>query len=480
MSQEYTPVDWVDETTSQQGTLINAARLTQMQTAHHYADGFEEVDAIPTQDPGVAYHKVVYCTADATFYRWDGEVWTADIDEDTKHLLDQEIARATQAEGELAQDIEDEATARASADTALGARIDEEAEFREAVDRQLTTQIGALNGETLPLYRSSSTPTIQNAVAANEGNISNLTSVVDGLAYDLGQEVSNREGADTQLAADITAEAQARAAAIASLQAGVYTKAQTDTLLAGKADVTALTDGSVTKLGTVDVGTDTKPIKLVGGVPTAVGHDLVTKSMGIEAWSATFTYDLNAFTNLNGTLYRSLAVDNLGHDPATSAAWWAEYSPGGGPTPGQLGPSNLYTADIGDGVSTSIAIAHGLDSMNVVWSMWDNTTGKIVSASAVKTSADVLTVTFSEAPSTGAYRILIYRPGDAGRIFSQTFAPASNDVVITHNLGRLPSGIGLYNPSGVRVGARMEATATTVTLHLAGYEAGNYTIQVIA
>ena len=87
MSQEYTPVDWVDETPTQPGTLINKERLDQMQSAHHFADGFEEVDAIPTADPGVDYHKVVYCTADSTFYRWDGTQWTADIDDDTKRLL---------------------------------------------------------------------------------------------------------------------------------------------------------------------------------------------------------------------------------------------------------------------------------------------------------------------------------------------------------------------------------------------------------
>lgn len=36
-----------------------------------------------------------------------------------------------------------------------------------------------------------------------------------------------------------------------------------------------LTDGSVTKVGTSNVGSDTKPIKLVAGVPTAVTNDLV-------------------------------------------------------------------------------------------------------------------------------------------------------------------------------------------------------------
>ena len=87
MTQKYNRVAWQDETTSQQGTLINAERLNQMQTAHHYADGFEEVDEVPTEDPGVDYHKVVYCTADTTFYRWNGEEWTKDVDDDTKALL---------------------------------------------------------------------------------------------------------------------------------------------------------------------------------------------------------------------------------------------------------------------------------------------------------------------------------------------------------------------------------------------------------
>ena len=88
MSQEYTPVQWVDETAGQPGTLINKARLDQMQTAHHYADGFEEVDAVPTADPGVDYHKVVYCTADTTFYRWNGSAWVKDVDDSTLALLE--------------------------------------------------------------------------------------------------------------------------------------------------------------------------------------------------------------------------------------------------------------------------------------------------------------------------------------------------------------------------------------------------------
>jgi len=88
MSQRYNKVAWQDETSTQKGTLINAERLDQMQTAHHYADGFEEVDAVPISNPGVDYHKVVFCTADTTFYRWDGTQWVKDVDDSTLALLE--------------------------------------------------------------------------------------------------------------------------------------------------------------------------------------------------------------------------------------------------------------------------------------------------------------------------------------------------------------------------------------------------------
>ena len=105
MSQQYTPVEWIDETTTTQGTTINKARLDQMQTAHHYADGLKEVDAVPAGDPGVDYHMVVYCTADSTIYRWNGTQWAKDIDDSTKALLDAEIVRAEAAEGALRTDV---------------------------------------------------------------------------------------------------------------------------------------------------------------------------------------------------------------------------------------------------------------------------------------------------------------------------------------------------------------------------------------
>lgn len=118
MSQEYTPVTWTDETESTPGTVIDKARLDQMQRAHHYADGLREVDTIPTEDPGVDYHMIVYCTADTTLYRWDGTQWTKDIDDPTRELLDREIARATAAEQGIAGDLSAETTRAQAAEQA--------------------------------------------------------------------------------------------------------------------------------------------------------------------------------------------------------------------------------------------------------------------------------------------------------------------------------------------------------------------------
>jgi len=253
MTQEYTPVAWQDETTSQQGTLINAERLNQMQQAHHYADGLEEVDAVPTADPGVSYHKIVYCTADSTIYRWDGTAWTADIDDETKALLQEEIARATEAEGELAQDIADEATARETADTAMQAdisalqdgKLDKHTEgitsnatkvygVKRSTQKMLT--LGQATGD-IPMYSIDSVlysrmPTLFDPTEYTVINYGWATAQI-------GAEATARADADTALGGRIdTEQARAEAAEQANAQAiaNTYTKAEIDTALALKAD----------------------------------------------------------------------------------------------------------------------------------------------------------------------------------------------------------------------------------------------------
>ena len=500
MTQQYTPVTWQDETTSQQGTLINAERLNQMQTAHHYADGFEEVDAVPAADPSVAYHKVVYCTADSTFYRWDGTEWTKDIDDETKALLQQEIARATEAEGELAQDLADETTARETADSAMQADIT--AMQSGKLDKKTASpnqyQVYGVRGSNqiminagfsahaVPLYG------VEDELLAKMPTISLTENTVVNYGWataQIGAEATARTEADTLLGDRITAETTAREGADTALGNRI-TAEETRATQAEQANAQAIATHvadrqnphEVTKaqvgLGNVDNTSDLdKPIS------TSTQSALDTKvgiSEGVTPWSATVTYSANAFCAVNGTLYRSLSAGNLGHNPLSSADWWEEYSSGSKQSTGLIGPDNLYTADIGDGTSTVLAVNHGLTSFDILWAIWDGTNKAVTGVKAVKTSADILTLTFAEAPAVGQYRILVFRPGDSARIYTRTFAPTSNEVVIIHNLGRLPSGISLYAPDGTRVGVRMTVDTMTATLHLAGYDAGNYTIQVIA
>ena len=96
---------------------------------------------------------------------------------------------------------------------------------------------------------------------------------------------------------------------------GVYTA------LSGKADITALTDGSVTKLGTASVGSDAKPIKLVNGVATAITKDVLTVDGGdlnhnkyitgrVSAYNTPFRV---ASTDGNNNIYALDIYDNQGN-----------------------------------------------------------------------------------------------------------------------------------------------------------------------
>ena len=121
----------------------------------------------------------------------------------------------------------------------------------------------------------------------------NLTYRWGGTAYvEISQSLALGETSSTAYAGD---KGKQNATDIAALKTGkadkattlagygitdAYTKTQTYT----QAEVnTKLTDGSVTKVGKVDVGSATKPIYLKAGVPTAVGTSLAVDITGNSA-----------------------------------------------------------------------------------------------------------------------------------------------------------------------------------------------------
>lgn len=70
----------------------------------------------------------------------------------------------------------------------------------------------------------------------------------------------------------------------------------TQTALNGKADTSSLTDGSVTKIGTNNVGSSTQPVYINGGVPTAIGKNAAvtfTSSQSV-GWYTLATFPTNS------------------------------------------------------------------------------------------------------------------------------------------------------------------------------------------
>jgi cytoskeletal protein CcmA (bactofilin family) len=64
-------------------------------------------------------------------------------------------------------------------------------------------------------------------------------------------------------------------------------------------------------------------------------------------------------------------------------------------------------ANVGNGTNVSFALIHGFNTRDVVVNVYDNATYDTVEVDVVRTDADTVTVTFAEAPSASAYRVVI-------------------------------------------------------------------------
>ena len=66
-----------------------------------------------------------------------------------------------------------------------------------------------------------------------------------------------------------------------------------------------------------------------------------------------------------------------------------------------------YTTSVGNGSLTSFTITHNLNSRSVSVSVWDSSTYEEVEVDIVRSTVNTVTLTFSSAPTTDAYQVLV-------------------------------------------------------------------------
>lgn len=68
-----------------------------------------------------------------------------------------------------------------------------------------------------------------------------------------------------------------------------------------------------------------------------------------------------------------------------------------------------FVGTVGDGAATSIAVTHNLSTINVIVQLYDTATYDTVITDVVRTSSNVVTLTFATAPTSNAIRVLVIK-----------------------------------------------------------------------
>jgi hypothetical protein len=102
-----------------------------------------------------------------------------------------------------------------------------------------------------------------------------------------------------------------------------------------------------------------------------------------------------------GTTAFVAAVSSVDYAPATATTNILKGNSTGGFT------SAKFTATIGDGTTTAIAVTHSLGTQDVIVQVRDATTNATVECDVVQTSTTVTTLTFNVAPAASAYKVVI-------------------------------------------------------------------------
>jgi len=66
-----------------------------------------------------------------------------------------------------------------------------------------------------------------------------------------------------------------------------------------------------------------------------------------------------------------------------------------------------FAGDVGDGSSTSYAITHSLETLDVIVQVYEKSSGATVFTDVERTDTDTVTLIFASAPASNAYRVLV-------------------------------------------------------------------------
>jgi len=119
-------------------------------------------------------------------------------------------------------------------------------------------------------------------------------------------------------------------------------------------------------------------------------------------------------------LDHAAATDNTNHDVSTSKHGFVPKAPGGTTSflradvtwavpsgGGGGGGGGLYATDIGDGHSVDFDVTHGLATQDLVVQVYDKSTLVQVECDIIHVSATVLRISFTYAPGTNAFRVVV-------------------------------------------------------------------------
>lgn len=167
-------------------------------------------------------------------------------------------------------------------------------------------------------------------------------------------------------------------------------------------------DGLSKDGNTLNVNDDDVTIYVDGNDDLAVkssataGQVLRSLGSGTAEWGAVDLDDADAVTG-------TLGISNGGTNASTEATARENLAAGGTQGAGVSVPvlSRKVSLAIGDGTATSYTVTHGFNTRTVMVQVYDATTYDTVIADTVRTTVDAVTVSFSVAPSSNAYVVVV-------------------------------------------------------------------------